>query len=134
MTMKATSTRKNPIARTLLAATAVAAICSTVSAVPVRAQDNGFEQDIIRNFMRGLGLRDGQETGPEYRERPPLVVPATRGLPPPETRSLAKSNPAWATDPDVTKANEARKRARGPQRDVAQQMEDEMRPMRPDEL
>jgi len=75
------------------------------------------DQKFIRSILRGLGLRNGQEAGIEYKERPPLVVPPTRNLPPPQTTvSLAGRNPAWPVDPDAKrrqdekKANAERKR------------------------
>jgi hypothetical protein len=68
------------------------------------------DQKFFRSFMRGLGLRNGQEAGVEYKERPPLVVPPSRDLPAPVTTgSVAATNPAWPTDPDETKRKAERK-------------------------
>ena len=44
-----------------------------------------YDQRIIRSFLRGLGLQNGREGTIEYKERPPLVVPPNRNLPPPDT-------------------------------------------------
>ena len=64
----------------------------------------------LKGLLRGLGLRNGQEAGIEYKERPPLVVPPSRDLPPPVAAgSLAASNPAWPADPDEKKRAAARK-------------------------
>src|SRR5215831_515732 len=64
----------------------------------------------VRGLLRGLGLRNGQEAGIEYKERPPLVVPPNRDLPAPTTAgSLAASNPAWPADPDEKKRAAERK-------------------------
>src|SRR5262252_1528808 len=64
----------------------------------------------VRGFLRGLGLRNGQEAGIEYKERPPLVVPPSRNLPPPTTAgSLAVNNPAWPADPDEKRRAAERK-------------------------
>src|SRR5258708_6327978 len=68
------------------------------------------DQKFFRSFMRGLGLRNGQEAGVEYKDRPPLVVPPSRDLPPPVTTgSVAATNPAWPTDPDETRRKADRK-------------------------
>jgi hypothetical protein len=65
---------------------------------------------LIKKFLRGLGLRNGQEAGIEYQERPPLVVPPSRDLPVPRTAgSLAAGNPAWPADPDEKRRAAERK-------------------------
>jgi hypothetical protein len=64
----------------------------------------------VRGLLRGLGLRNGQEAGIEYKERPPLVVPPSRNLPPPVAAgSLTVNNPAWPADPDEKKRAAERK-------------------------
>jgi hypothetical protein len=64
----------------------------------------------VRGLLRGLGLRNGQEAGIEYKERPPLVVPPSRNLPPPAAAgSLTANNPAWPADPDEKKRAAERK-------------------------
>lgn len=64
----------------------------------------------IKRFLRGLGLRNGQEAGIEYKERPPLVVPPNRDLPPPVAAgALTVNNPAWPADPDEKKRAAERK-------------------------
>jgi hypothetical protein len=64
----------------------------------------------FKSLLRGFGLRNGQEAGIEYKERPPLVVPPSRDLPVPAAESsLAASNPAWPVDPDEQKRKAARK-------------------------
>jgi hypothetical protein len=68
------------------------------------------DQKLIRSILRGLGLRNGQEAGIEYKERPPLVVPPSRDLPPPQTMgSVAQRNPAWPVDPDEKRHQEQKK-------------------------
>lgn len=63
----------------------------------------------IRGMYRKFNERAGQPVGTDYRERPPLVVPPTRDLPPPGTPStLAERNAAWPVDRD-----EARRKAGG---------------------
>jgi hypothetical protein len=64
----------------------------------------------FKSLLRGFGLRNGQEAGIEYKERPPLVVPPSRDLPVPAAESsLAASNPAWPVDPDEQRRKAARK-------------------------
>jgi len=64
----------------------------------------------VRGLLRGLGLRNGQEAGIDYKERPPLVVPPSRDLPVPATAgSLAATNPAWPADPDEKRRKVERK-------------------------
>ncbi len=81
----------------------------------VLAGDNDDEDELpdakfVRGLLRGLGLRNGQEAGIEYKERPPLVVPPSRDLPvPTNAGSLAASNPAWPVDPDEKKRAADRK-------------------------
>jgi hypothetical protein len=67
-----------------------------------RAQDS--DKGLFGNMLKSLGL--GGENQIEYRERPPLVVPPTRDLPPPQT-SATVQNPNWPVDP---KSAERRKK------------------------
>jgi hypothetical protein len=72
--------------------------------------EDWYDQKFLRSFLRGLGLQNGQEGKIEYKERPPLVVPPTRNLPPPETTgSIGQRDPAWPTDPDEAKIKAAKK-------------------------
>jgi hypothetical protein len=90
------------------------------------------DQKLIRSILRGLGLRNGQEAGIEYKERPPLVVPPTRDLPPPQTiGSVAQRNPAWPVDPDE-KRRQAEKKANAERKRFV--LEDELRQLSPQEL
>lgn len=67
----------------------------------------------FKSLLRGFGLRNGQEAGIEYKERPPLVVPPSRDLPPPVAAgSPAASNPAWPADPDEKQRAAERKAKR----------------------
>jgi hypothetical protein len=80
--------------------------------------DDGALPDVklMRRFLHALGLQNGLENDSNFRERPPLVVPPNRDLPPPiATDTLIKGNPTWPTDPDAQKA-EAKKRAKLEQR------------------
>jgi len=72
----------------------------------------------LKGLLRGFGLRNGQEAGIEYKERPPLVVPQSRDLPPPVAAgSLAAGNPEWPVDPDV-KRRAAERKARAERKPI----------------
>jgi hypothetical protein len=60
-----------------------------------RAEDSG-DGGLFGSMLKGLGI--GGENNIEYRERPPLVVPPTRDLPPPQPAGAAR-NPNWPVDP-----------------------------------
>jgi hypothetical protein len=61
-----------------------------------RAQDSGGDGTLFGSMLKGLGI--GGENNIEYRERPPLVVPPGRDLPPPQAPGTAR-NPNWPVDP-----------------------------------
>jgi len=61
-----------------------------------RAQDTSGDGTLLGSMLKGLGI--GGENNIEYRERPPLVVPPTRDLPPPQPAGAAR-NPNWPVDP-----------------------------------
>src|ERR1700761_5905346 len=75
------------------------------------AQDDEDElpdTKFFKSMLRGFGLRNGQENaGINYQERPPLVVPPTRDLPPPQTDDVARRNAAWPQDQDEKRRREA---------------------------
>jgi hypothetical protein len=74
----------------------------------------------FKNMLHGLGLKqDGDlKSGINYQERPPLVVPPTRDLPPPQSADNAvRGNAAWPKDQDEQRRREAavkRKKDRKP--------------------
>ena len=81
-----------------------------------RAQDNDdddqtFEEKIVEGIMKGLGGTNMDNTGIDYRERSPLVVPPKLDLPPPTSASAEVNPPNWPKDPDEA-ARKARKEAR----------------------
>jgi hypothetical protein len=59
------------------------------------AQSN--ESGLWGSMLKTLGI--GDENTIEYHERPPLVVPPTRDLPPPQTTARAR-DPNWPVDPN----------------------------------
>jgi hypothetical protein len=85
-----------------------------MSAGPVRAgdgddpddDDKTFEEKLIDNLMTGIGAKNMEKPGIEYRERSPLVVPPSLDLPPPAS-TQAKNAPNWPKDPDEKRRKEA---------------------------
>ncbi|MCO5130461.1 MAG: hypothetical protein M9932_07830 [Xanthobacteraceae bacterium] len=90
--------------------------------------DSTFEEKIIRNIMSGIGATNGTESGIEYRERSPLVIPPKIDLPPPQ--SAAAATPAnWPKDVDAAE----RKRIRAAEKKRVMGAEG-ARPLTPKEL
>jgi len=83
-----------------------------------RAQENDdddqtFEEKVIEGIMKGIGGTNMDNTGIDYRERSPLVVPPKLDLPPPASATAEAKVPNWPKDPDVSRrkaAKEARKK------------------------
>jgi hypothetical protein len=71
---------------------------------PGTASAQSSETGLFGSMLKGLGI--GGDNQIEYRERPPLVVPPTRELPPPQTSGKAR-DPNWPVDP---KSAEVRKK------------------------
>lgn len=69
--------------------------------------DDTFEDKIIKNIMTGLGGTNMENTGIEYRERSPLVVPPKIELRAPDDGATANvAN--WPKDPDVQRRKAAK--------------------------
>ena len=62
-----------------------------------------FEEKIITGIMKGLGGINMDNSGIDYRERSPLVVPPKLDLPPPASASAETKAPNWPKDPDEAK-------------------------------
>jgi hypothetical protein len=62
---------------------------------PGAARAESGESGIFGSMLKTLGI--GGENSIEYRERPPLVVPPTRELPPPQAPGAAR-DPNWPAD------------------------------------
>jgi hypothetical protein len=69
--------------------------------------DQTFEQKIIGNLMKGIGAKSMDNSGIDYRERSPLVIPPSTALPPPEDKAKVAVAPNWPKDPDITKNKKA---------------------------
>src|SRR6516165_9614819 len=92
--------------------------------------DKTFEEKIIEGIMKGIGGTNMDNTGIDYRERSPLVVPPKLDLPPPVASSTEVKAPNWPKDPD-----EARRKAAIAARKKAKPNEIEAaRPLTPSEL
>jgi hypothetical protein len=65
-----------------------------------------LDKKLLGDLMRNLGLRNGNESQIEYRERSPLVIPPSRNLPPPEQAGTGR-DASWPVDPDVKRKKEA---------------------------
>ena len=71
-----------------------------MAAGPVRAGDDDedddrtFEEKIIHNLMTGIGGKNMESKGIEYRERSPLVVPPRLDLPPPNRLPMLPVQPS----------------------------------------
>jgi hypothetical protein len=114
------STAWKALTRGLRLAVVAAGIGLVMAAGAARAGDDDdeddktFEEKIIEGIMKGLGGTNMENTGIDYRERSPLVVPPKLDLPPPAATSAeGKAPPNWPKDPDVQRrkaAIEARKK------------------------
>jgi hypothetical protein len=89
---------------------------------PARAADDSesnsdsFYEKTFGKVMATFGLKksDGSDQI-NYRERPPLVLPSGRDLPPPEKADAVVASPAWPKDPDVKRRKlEAERKKQGP--------------------
>ena len=119
----------------VIAAVGAAIAVFALSAGPARAEDGDrpFDEQMIHNVLTSLGLKDPSEAQPSYQERPPLVIPQSDTLPPPQNAGAAiANNPAWPKDPDVTRAKELAKRDKN--RDTFTEMLREENPLPPDQL
>ena len=97
--------------RRRLVATSIAALLLIAGGIGhALAQDDEDElpdTKFFKSMLRGFGLRNGEEnSGINYQERPPLVVPPTRDLPPPQSDAV-KNNPQWPMDQDEKRRREA---------------------------
>lgn len=100
--------------------------------------EESFEQSIINSIMRGIGGTNIEDSGIDYRERSPLVVPSKIDLPPPES-NRGPPVPNWPKDPDVQARQEAIAAARGskktgPNGTAWEGQQEAQRPLMPSEL
>jgi hypothetical protein len=106
---------------------------------PVRAADDDeeddrtFEEKIIGNIMGGLGAKNMETKGIEYRERSPLVVPPKLALPPPASANETKAA-NWPKDPDEARRKAAIAARKKQDRQKIEDPRTAFRPLTPDEL
>ncbi len=118
----------------LTLALALAASTGSAFSQDANEEDVPLDTKLFRNFMHELGFRADGGAGIDYRERAPLVVPPSRDLPPPQTEGPAAKNPAWPKDPDVTRRRNAAAAAEKAKLRSSNDLIEESRPLRPDEL
>jgi hypothetical protein len=124
-----------PFATTWTAACGLLIGATLMAAAPARAGDDDtpFDVKILRSILTGIGLQDPNKGAIDYHERPPLVIPPDKTLPPPETTdSVIANNPAWPKDPDVARAREIKRMEAN--RDTTAEIEREQHPLRPEEM
>jgi len=132
--MQPVASRKRLIRAALGAMLGAAVLIGGMShgAVAADDEDDAWDIQMLRGFLKNLGLRR-DEAGIDYRERSPLVVPPNRNLVPPVSSQTAQKNPAWPKDPDVKRQKQA-KVNRGVSGRSGEPIYEEGRPLRPDEL
>jgi hypothetical protein len=97
---------------------------------PEEEDDSSFEQKVIKGLMTGIGGKNMENQGIEYRERSPLVVPPKIDLPPPAAPSAEINSPNWPKDPDVQRRKAAIAAAKNRKNDP----NESRRVLTPDEL
>src|SRR4051812_14971754 len=116
--------RSRTMMRALRLAAIVLGIGLVMSANVARAEDDEddstFEEKIIKQIMTGLGGTNMENTGIEYRERSPLVIPPRTDLPPPAAAAAEAPVPNWPKDPDVKKRKEAKEARKKDNKDPMQ--------------
>lgn len=128
--------------RALRLALCALAVC-TIAARPAFAADDDEEEDsqtfsqkIIGSVIRGIGGTNVENSGIDYRERSPLVIPPKVELRAPESgRQATPSN--WPKDPDVAERlarKEAARKRGGTTRDALAESRDASRILLPSEL
>jgi hypothetical protein len=121
--------------RMVLGALLCVALLTAGMAGSARADDDeedvAFDTKILRQILVSLGLRNGN-SGIDYRERSPLVVPPTRNLPTPAKKIATEKVAAWPADQDVKRRNEARRASKNNRRNVDWDVD--TRPMSPGAL
>ncbi|WP_375413952.1 hypothetical protein [uncultured Bradyrhizobium sp.] len=121
--------------RALRLAGIVLGIGLLLSANIARAQDDDeddstFEEKIIKQIMTGIGGTNMENTGIEYRERSPLVIPPKTDLPPPASAAVESPVPNWPKDPEVRRRKEAKAARKKDNKDPVEAA----RPLTPSEL
>jgi hypothetical protein len=90
-----------------------------------------FDKRLFSWMFSGLGPRHRADDPYVYRERPPLVVPPGRVLPPPQASSAVR-DPNWPVDPDINRRRDAAEKRKAARQDF--DPEQFTNPLRPSEL
>jgi len=93
---------------------------------------NNFYNKTFGRFLEGIGFQkaDGGDDI-NYTERPPLVLPPNRELPPPDKGDKALSA-AWPKDPDVKRRKLIEQQEKN--RIISDERERDQNPLRPEQL
>lgn len=99
------------VLRTAKFAAVAIAVGLVLSCNVARAQDDddddrSFEDKLIGGLMHGIGATNMDNSGIDYRERSPLVVPPKLDLPRPESAAAEAPAPNWPKDPDLQRRKE----------------------------
>lgn len=111
--------------------------CNVARAQEDDDDDMTFEEKIIDGIMKGIGATNMENSGIDYRERSPLVVPPKLDLPPPVSAKAEVDVPNWPKDPDEARRKAAiarRKKDKKDTRDAVQKAIDAARPLSPSQL
>jgi hypothetical protein len=106
------SDRRSGVQRRLLASSLAAMLIIAGGIGHALAQEDDEDElpdaKFFKGMLHGLGLKkDGEQSGINYQERAPLVVPPTRDLPPPQTTDPARGNAMWPVDQDEKRRRDA---------------------------
>jgi len=93
-------------------------------------EDDMPDVKLFRGLMKQLGVT--KDSGPDYRERSPLVVPPNRDLPAPTTAKATK-DPRWPVDPEIKQRRKEKAEATKAAKMGTDEAMERMRPLRPNE-
>lgn len=117
----------------LAAALAVGTACASASVARAGDYDDPSGTSFTSKVLKAIGLPDPDHPEYEinYSERSPLVVPPNRNLPAPIATDKPPA-PNWPQDPDIKKRQAGK--STKPASPYADPVQEEGRPLRPDEL
>lgn len=96
--------------------------------------DRPIDEQILHSILTGIGLQDPNAAQPTYQERPPLAIPKSDTLPPPQKPgAVIAKNPAWPKDPGVQRAKMLAKQERDAPPAFEQELS-ERNPLPPNQL
>src|SRR4051794_18499287 len=123
--MRMMRNRSRATMRAMRCATLVLGIAAVAFSGAARAEDDEddltFEEKVIKQIMTGIGGTNMENTGIEYRERSPLVIPPKVELPPPATAAAVAPLPNWPKDQEVKRRKEARELRKKDNKDPREQ-------------